>query len=117
MFFFACLATTYKNRHTVKYGAPGVLERIKFLVTIKQVAPGNHMGKWDRIPRHMNYYLHEKGVWKRPEENFFDGKECSDFYRSRFEPLASGYKELSYIEFRDIVKLTNKVCGFSVAAV
>lgn len=65
------------------------------------------------MARRMNYYLHEKGVWRRPEENFFDGKECSDFYKSQFEPLTSASTKLFYMEFRGIVQETNKICGFS----
>ncbi|CAR27517.1 ZYRO0D00352p [Zygosaccharomyces rouxii] len=114
VFFCVTFVSIYKGRGMVKYKALGVLHRIKFLATAMQHAPGNDLEKWDHIARHMNYYLHEKGVWRRPEENFFDGKECLDFYRSQFEPLASASTKLFYVELRDIVQETNKVCGSPV---
>lgn len=115
MFVLFCysMARTYKERGTVKLSTLRLSDRIKFLATIMQHSPGNDLEKWDDIARHMNYYLHEKGVRKRPEENFFNGKECLNFYRTQFEPLTSGSTELFYIEFRDLVRETNEACGSS----
>ncbi|GAV49367.1 hypothetical protein ZYGR_0P00100 [Zygosaccharomyces rouxii] len=54
--------SVYKERGMVKSNTLGVLDRIKFLATIMQLVPGNDLGKWDNIARHMNYHSHVKGV-------------------------------------------------------
>lgn len=57
----------------VKYRALGILDKIRFLAVIKLLAPGNDIGGWDHIARHMNYYLHEKGLWNRQRKPFSKG--------------------------------------------
>lgn len=54
--------SVYKESGMVKFKTLGVLNRIKFLTIIMQLAPGNDLGKWDNIARYMNYHLYVKGV-------------------------------------------------------
>lgn len=104
LFFFMFLRTS-------NYEPLNVSNKVKFLATIMQVAPGGDIEKWDQVARFMNYYLTMVGVWNIPHKKFFDGKECRNFYKSTFEPLASRNKGQKGFEFVHIVRETNKVCG------
>lgn len=101
----------YKGQDRLKYRLLDVTQRVKFLAIITYFMPNGSLDKWDQVAQYMNQYFHSEGAWKRPQENFYDGKECLNFYKTEFEPLAAGSKERPFIGLRGVVAETNKVLG------
>ncbi|AQZ17533.1 YHL044W [Zygosaccharomyces parabailii] len=88
----------------------GVKARCKFLATIISVAPGCDTEKWDIVAMHMNQYLHDEEIWRGEQENFFDGRDCMDFFSKQFKPLASVKKSSAYPELKAFVVDALEVC-------
>lgn len=59
--------------------------RIKFLATIVNVAPGDDIDRWDEIARLMNAYFKRT----RSHGSFFDGKDCMKYFNTFLKPLTN----------------------------
>lgn len=57
--------------------------RIRFLATIVNVAPGEDVDRWDEIARLMNAYFKRT----RSHGSFFDGKDCMRYFNTFLKPL------------------------------
>ncbi|AQZ15906.1 hypothetical protein BZL39_J00720 [Zygosaccharomyces parabailii] len=87
----------------------GVKSMCKFLATIISVAPGCDTKRWDIVAMHMNQYLHNEEIWRGEQENFFDGRDCMDFFSKGLKPLASE-ESSAYPELKTFVCDALKVC-------
>lgn len=101
----------YKSHLEGKYKSLGITQRVRFLAAVMHFAPGDDPKKWDHIAAHMNWYLRIKGTWTDSHENFFNGKECLDFYESQFMLLPLKPDNFGYPDLKEIVNETNKVCA------
>ena len=59
--------------------------RIRFLATIVNVAPGDDIDRWDKVAMLMNAYFKQT----RSPGSFFDGKDCLRYFNTYLKPLTN----------------------------
>lgn len=92
------------------YSKLNVESKLKFLAAIVCAGPGGDLYAWNNIAQCMNQYLHDEGIWKTEDENFFDGKDCLEFFTTDLQPLVSEHNNARYPELRDLVIEAVNVC-------